>query len=107
MSTGEAGTGEAALRVFRPRSTPRKAKEKASEASRSVEESREEAHRRDVASTPEVSGRPAPTEDRSRVLDELEAGIDDLIYKLMLIDGSPEILAALRQARRILYHTYL
>jgi hypothetical protein len=100
-SAGEAGTVGAADKVSRPRTKPRKTK--GEEASGSVGDSRVESNGRALAAIPEVPSRPAPTEDRGRVLDELEDGIDDLIFKLKGIGGSPEILAALRKARRMLY----
>ena len=41
--------------------------------------------------------------DPSGVADEVEAGIDDLMYKLKDSGGMPEVEAALRAARRLLY----
>ena len=39
---------------------------------------------------------------RSRVVDEVEAGIDQLMFTLKLNGGMPEVEAALRAARRLL-----
>jgi len=43
-------------------------------------------------------------EDRSRRLDAVEGGIDDLIFTLKEMGGVPEVEEALRAARRLLYH---
>ena len=40
--------------------------------------------------------------DLGRVVDEVEAGIDDLIFILKVNGGMPEVEAALRAARRLL-----
>ena len=40
---------------------------------------------------------------QGRVLEEVEDGIDDLIFKLKGAGGRPEVVEALRQARRLLY----
>ena len=62
------------------------------------------------AAPPEVNGQ-APTQasvassrtpDSSRVFDEVEDGIDDLIFKLKGLGGVPEVQEALRAARRML-----
>jgi len=52
---------------------------------------------------PEVNREPARTEGHDQVVDEIEDGIDDLIHRLKNIGGKPEILEALRRARRLLY----
>ena len=43
------------------------------------------------------------TQDRSRRLDAVEGGIDDLIFTLKEMGGVPEVEEALRAARRLLY----
>jgi hypothetical protein len=42
----------------------------------------------------------------SHALDELEADIDRLIFRVMALGGSPAIEDALRQARRLLFGTF-
>ena len=42
-------------------------------------------------------------QDRSRRLDAVEGGIDDLIFTLKEMGGAPEVEEALRAARRLLY----
>lgn len=44
-------------------------------------------------------------QDRSRKLDAVEGGIDDLIYTLKEMGGAPEVEEALRAARRLLYRS--
>ncbi len=57
---------------------------------------------------PETPIAPAPgsetvaTVDLGRVVDEVEAGIDDLMFMLKVNGGMPEVEAALRAARRLL-----
>ena len=46
---------------------------------------------------------PSESRNPSGVTDEVEAGIDDLMYKLKDSGGMPEVEAALRAARRLLY----
>jgi len=41
-------------------------------------------------------------EDQDRTLDELEGGIDELIFRLKGLGGKPEVEEALRRARRLL-----
>ena len=59
--------------------------------------------------TPRTSGtstsksEPSKSRSPSGVADEVEAGIDDLMYKLKDSGGMPEVEAALRAARRLLY----
>jgi hypothetical protein len=49
----------------------------------------------------------ARTSDRSRVLAELEGGIDTLIFKLMGVGGLDRIADALRAARRVLVRSHM
>ncbi len=44
-------------------------------------------------------------QDRSRRLDAVEGGIDDLIFALKEMGGVPEVEEALRAARRLLYRS--
>ncbi len=44
--------------------------------------------------------------DRSRMLDEVEAGIDHLIFTLKVNGGMPEVEAALRSTRRLLTRSH-
>ena len=54
-------------------------------------------------STPIKSGSSNPsTGGRSRMIDEVEAGIDHLMFTLKVNGGMPEVEAALRAARRLL-----
>ena len=46
-----------------------------------------------------------PSGDLGRVVDEVEAGIDDLIFTLKVNGGMPEVEAVLRAARRLLVHS--
>lgn len=66
------------------------------------------------ASSGETNGQPPAQEtvkavggdkaqDRSRRLDAVEGGIDDLIFTLKEMGGVPEVEEALRAARRLLY----
>lgn len=54
------------------------------------------------ATTEAVRGESSGSGDLSRVIDEVEAGIDDLIFTLKVNGGMPEVEAALRAARRLL-----
>ena len=56
-----------------------------------------------VAPEPHASHDVAPTGDRDRVFDEVEAGIDDLIYRLKVAGGAPGVEAKLREVRRSLH----
>jgi hypothetical protein len=60
----------------------------------------------ELRSKPEVGRKPAQTEDQGRVLDDVEAGIDDLIFKLKEIGGRTDVLEALRKARRVLARSH-
>jgi hypothetical protein len=61
---------------------------------------------------PETPIAPAPgsetvaTVDLGRVVDEVEAGIDDLMFMLKVNGGMPEVEAALRAARRLLTRSH-
>ncbi len=61
---------------------------------------------------PETATAPAPgsetvaTVDLGRVVDEVEAGIDDLMFMLKVNGGMPEVEAALRAARRLLTRSH-
>jgi hypothetical protein len=61
---------------------------------------------RKVRSEPEVRSKPSQADDQVRVLDEVEDGIDDLIFKLKGVGGKTEVLEALRKARRILARSH-
>lgn len=54
-----------------------------------------------TATTPSVS--PGHPHGKRQVVDEVEAGIDDLMFRLKTSGGMPEVEAALRAARRQLY----
>ena len=77
----------------------------ASEAGTAVG-TREEAPQQSTG--PETPIAPAPgsetiaSVDLGRVVDEVEAGIDDLMFMLKVNGGMPEVEAALRAARRLL-----
>jgi hypothetical protein len=53
---------------------------------------------RSTAPEPKVKG----VEPSTQVLDEVEGGIDDLIFRLKEVGGVPDVEAALRQARRMI-----
>ena len=55
-----------------------------------------------VVPEPQVSHEKSSLGDRDRVFDEVEAGIDDLMFTLKVNGGMPEVEAALRAARRLL-----
>ena len=55
----------------------------------------------DTPPEPKTQG-PAP----SQVLDEVEGGIDDLIFRLKEVGGVPDVEAVLRQARRMIAHKH-
>ena len=61
---------------------------------------------------PETPIAPAPgsetiaSVDLGRVVDEVEAGIDDLMFMLKVNGGMPEVEAALRAARRLLTRSH-
>jgi hypothetical protein len=55
-----------------------------------------------VASTTASSGHTRASHRPERVVDEVEAGIDDLIFTLKANGGMPEVEEALRAARRVL-----
>jgi hypothetical protein len=50
----------------------------------------------------EINGQSAPTGSKGRLLDELEAEVDDLIFKLKGLGGMTEVEEALRKARRLI-----
>ena len=49
-----------------------------------------------------VRGESSDSGGMSRLVDEVEAGIDELMFTLKLYGGMPEVEAALRAARRLL-----
>ncbi len=53
------------------------------------------------ASTPKVAAKAAPATKSDRVLDSVEAGIDDLIFTLKGVGGFADVETALRAARRM------
>ena len=59
--------------------------------------------RTSATSTPK--SKPSESSNPGKVADEVEAGIDDLMYKLKDSGGMPEVEAALRAARRLLYRS--
>lgn len=59
--------------------------------------------RTSATSTPK--SKPSESSNPGKVVDEVEAGIDDLMYMLKDSGGMPEVEAALRAARRLLYRT--
>ena len=68
-----------------------------------VAEAKIKAPRISATSTPKSE--PSKSRNPSRIADEVEAGIDDLMYKLKDSGGMPEVEAALRAARRLLYRS--
>jgi hypothetical protein len=58
---------------------------------------------RAAAPEPPVGRESAGTGDRDRVFDEVEAGIDDLIFRLKVAGGATAIEAKLREVRRLLH----
>ena len=56
-----------------------------------------------IAPVPQVKHETSSLGDRDRVFDEVEAGIDDLIYRLKVAGGAPEVEAKLREVRRSLH----
>ena len=81
----------------------------ASEAGTAVGTSEETPQQSTGAETPIA---PAPgsetiaSVDLGRVVDEVEAGIDDLMFMLKVNGGMPEVEAALRAARRLLTRSH-
>lgn len=66
-----------------------------------VAEAKTQAPRTSATSTPK--NKPSESSNPGKVADEVEAGIDDLMYMLKDSGGMPEVEAALRAARRLLY----
>jgi hypothetical protein len=59
-------------------------------------------------SPPITSGtRKSSAGDRGRMIDEVEAGIDHLMFTLKVNGGMPEVESALRAARRLLTHSHM
>ena len=78
---------------------------KATRATKSVEAATVKSNERGAPPKPEVGSEAAQTEDKDQVLDEVEEGIDELIFRLKGLGGRPEVLEALRRARRLLYQS--
>ena len=96
--------GEAAAVKPKPES-PSKGP-KATRATKSVEAATVKSNERGAIPRPEVRSEAAQTEDKDQVLDEVEEGIDELIFRLKGLGGRPEVLEALRRARRLLYQSH-
>jgi hypothetical protein len=80
-------------------SPSQKTKTKASKGSKSkAKTTTTQSSARSTAPEPKVKG----VEPSSQVLDEVEGGIDDLIFRLKEVGGVPDVEAALRQARRMI-----
>jgi hypothetical protein len=79
---------------------------KATRATKSVEAATVKSNERGAPPKPEVRSEAAQTEDKDQVLDEVEEGIDELIFRLKGLGGRPEVLEALRRARRLLYQNH-
>jgi hypothetical protein len=60
------------------------------------------AHRTPVHTSPHVSSRSASSVAHGGLLDELEVGIDELIFELNSLGGLSEVEEALREARRLI-----
>ena len=103
QSAGGPSVGEAATVKPKPKS-PSKGP-KATRATKSVEAATVKSNERGAPPKPEVKSEAAQTEDKDQVLDEVEEGIDDLIFRLKGLGGRPEVLEALRRARRLLYQS--
>jgi hypothetical protein len=116
QSAGGVDSGEAAGGKAKPKTSSKR--NKAKKITKPVERPAAQADGRDAApepevgsvpkvrSEPEVGSKPARTGDQGRVLDEVEDGIDDLIFRLKEIGGKTEVLEALRKARRILARSH-
>src|SRR5512135_1438018 len=102
-SADGSNAGEAAAVKPKPES-PSKGP-KATRAPKSVEAARGKSDGRGAPPKPEVRSEAAQTEDKDQVLDEVEESIDDLIFRLKGLGGRPEVLEALRRARRLLYQS--
>lgn len=105
-----AGMGEAA--AVRPKTMPSSKGIKAKQPTKAIERPAAQGNGRnatpkpDVSSQPEVRSKPAQADVQGRALDEVEDGIDDLIFKLKEVGGKTEVLEALRKARRILARSH-
>ena len=55
------------------------------------------------SATSTTKTKPSESSNPGKVADEVEAGIDDPMYMLKDSGGMPEVEAALRAARRLLY----
>jgi hypothetical protein len=93
-SVGKSGASGGLAGISRSRAT---AERKAGKGSTSKSNGREGIEER------EASSRAPRTEVQVQILEEVEAGIDELIFKLKSSGGSPEVMEALRKARRMLY----
>ena len=96
-----ANAGEAAAVQPKPES-PSKGP-KATSVTKSVEAATVKSDGWGAPPKPEVRSEVAQTKDKDQVLDEVEESIDDLIFRLKVLGGRPEVLEALRRARRLLY----
>ncbi len=107
-STNEADVDEATFERSKPRSSPKESKGQWTD--KPVEAA--PAGGKGLGTTPEtfksepIGSESEHTEGRDRVLDEVEDGIDDLIFKLKESGGKPEVEEALRRVRRLLYHSH-
>jgi hypothetical protein len=110
QSAAGVDSGEAA--AVKPKPTPSSKGIKAKQPTKAVERPAAQGNGRnatpkpDVISQPEVRSKPAQADDQGRALDEVEDGIDDLIFKLKEVGGKTEVLEALRKARRILARSH-
>ena len=104
LSVESTGAGEAA--AVKPKPKPTSKGTKTRKTTQSVEQPAVQASRGEAAPGSEMRGKPARSGGHERVLDEVEDGIDDLIFKLKEIGGRTEVLEALRKARRILARSH-
>jgi hypothetical protein len=110
------GGGEAAAVKPKPKQSSKGNKPK--QPTKPVERPAAQANGRNAASEPEVTSepklrsepvvgsKPTQAEGQDRMLNEVEDGIDDLIFKLKEVGGKPEVLEALKKARRILARSH-
>ena len=79
-----------------------KVKNRLAASSESVASRSSEAKSSRDSTTKALGGKSSHSGEKGRMVDEVEAGIDDLMFRLKTSGGMPEVEAALRAARRLL-----
>jgi hypothetical protein len=99
----EAGTGTTEVETPSPTTRPKAQPARSTRAKSTTRKTSAPKNGQPNVPEPPRSHEKSSLGDRDRVFDEVEAGIDDLIFRLKLAGGAPEVEAKLREVRRSLH----